>query len=387
MTRALYASFIENDTAAGLAAGTELTELHPESGRARLVLAGLQAAATDNEAARATVAEILVREPDYLGAHSFLANSYLFNEPKDLDKAEHHMARITELRPDAASAWVGLGDARRAMVKLDAARADYSKALTIQPGHPLAAVKRGHVNSFLGSFEAARADYDAGIETASTTNRPGLANYRAFVHLHAGQHDRAIEELEALLIQVENMDMSVGDKRAARIFALQNISNIAFYAKQPDVARSAVARMSETYAAQAESVDAASARGQKAAALYWRGKLAAHLGDFATAEALAAEYLKVRKPDKNPRKTENYHEILGIVSLGKKDYDAAVGHLQQSNLQAGDILTRYHLAEALEGAGSVEEARALFGEVADWSFNSVGYALLRGKARTRAGGG
>ena len=49
------------------------------------------------------------------------------------------------------------------------------------------------------------------------------------------------------------------------------------------------------------------------------------------------------------------------------------------------MYNKYHLALALDGAQQTHEARKLFKEVGEWSFNNVGYALVRKDALARAG--
>ena len=81
---------------------------------------------------------------------------------------------------------------------------------------------------------------------------------------------------------------------------------------------------------------------------------------------------------------ERYHELHGLISLMRDDYDAAVGHYRQANLStspgAGDVKNIYMLARALQGAGKTAEASELLQEVANWNFNSAWFAMLRKEA-------
>jgi hypothetical protein len=53
---------------------------------------------------------------------------------------------------------------------------------------------------------------------------------------------------------------------------------------------------------------------------------------------------------------------------------------------ANTMYIRYQLAQALEGAGQTEEARALYQQVATFNFNSVGFALVGREAAEKAAG-
>ena len=65
------------------------------------------------------------------------------------------------------------------------------------------------------------------------------------------------------------------------------------------------------------------------------------------------------------------------------DFAGAVEHLRQAD-HANTMFIRYQLARAEEGSGNAEEAMKLFGEVATWNFNSVGFALVHEDAKARA---
>jgi tetratricopeptide (TPR) repeat protein len=129
--------------------------------------------------------------------------------------------------------------------------------------------------------------------------------------------------------------------------------------------------------------DSTYARQQDAQILLWEGQLAARKGDFAAATNKAEEYKKLVDADRNPRKLEPYHGLLGLTELRRNNYQAAVEHYRQANLN--DEYTRYHLALALEGAGQTDEAKRIFQEVSNFNFNSVGFALVRADAQKRAG--
>jgi tetratricopeptide (TPR) repeat protein len=131
--------------------------------------------------------------------------------------------------------------------------------------------------------------------------------------------------------------------------------------------------------------DTAYTRQQEAQILFWESQLAARKGDFATAAAKAEEHKKLIENDRNPRRLEAYHSLLGLIELRKGNHAAAVQHYRNANLT--DEYTRYHLALALEGAGQTEEARKIFADVAAFNFNSVGFALVRADAMKRAKSG
>jgi len=124
-------------------------------------------------------------------------------------------------------------------------------------------------------------------------------------------------------------------------------------------------------------------RRQEAQILAWESQLAARKGDYAAAASKAEEHKKLIEGDRNPRRLETYHALLGLIELRKGNNAGAVEHFRQADLT--DAYMRYHLALALEGAGQAEEAKKIFAEVGAFNFNSVGFALVRADAMKRAG--
>jgi tetratricopeptide (TPR) repeat protein len=122
---------------------------------------------------------------------------------------------------------------------------------------------------------------------------------------------------------------------------------------------------------------------QEAQITYFEGQLAAHRGDFKEALRLAQQNSDLVSRQQNPRKMENYHDLMGLIFFLQRKYPQAVEHYRQADLT--NMYNKYHLALALEGAKQTNEARKLFKEVAQWNFNTVGYALVRKDAQKRAG--
>jgi tetratricopeptide (TPR) repeat protein len=378
-------SFVTNDAEEGLRLGQKLVDTYPESPRAWLVYSGLQAGQNHHDAARASATKAINLAPDQAVGYNNLGFSYLYNSPKDFTKAEKNFKRAIELEPQEDNHYVNIGDVHRAMGDLEGARGDYSGALEIDPANAVAAVKRGHVNSFLGHFDEARADYDTGIAAGQEGNQSTLTNYRAFVNLHAGDHEAAVAELKGELERLDTLEMPADQKTGARNFLLINVADICFNYDMLDEAASAVDQLSASLAESGtNSGDEDFARQQKATATYWKGKLAARQGDYEAAKALAEEFVALLADDDNPRKLERYHELHGLISLKQGDYEGAIGHYRDANLStspgAGDVKNIYMLARALQATGKTEEASELLEQVTNWNFNSAWFAMLRREA-------
>ena len=375
-------TFFDNDSEKRLELARSLVERYPDGPRAWLVLAGMQGGQNQYEASRESLERAIELDETLLAAHFAAWNSYLFSEPKDFARAERAMWRSLEIAPEEAKPYENLGDVYRAMADLERARELYARALEKDPSLTAAAIKKGHVNSFLGRFEEARADYDKGLATAKDQTRVTYANYRAFTHLHAGDPRAALDELSGLLDLADTLGIPEDDVYGAKIFTLTNQATIALHHGLLADAEDILAQLATVMRANYESVgDADFTRHQEANILLWQSQLEARRGNLPAARERAEEHQALLAEDRNPRRFEGYHGLLGLIALLQDQPEQAIEHLEQSDL--GVMYVKYHLALAAEAAGQDERAKALFKEVAEWNFNSVGYALVRQDALAR----
>ncbi len=371
----------DNDVEAQLQVARQLVERQPESPRALTTLAGIQSALNDHEGARSSLMRATELSPDFMPAYIQLGNSYLFNGPKDPDRAQELMQQAVDVEPDASIAHDNLGDAYRALGNLEAAREAYTRGAELDPQNGLLRQQRGHVNSFLGDYDAARADYDTAISMGTGNQAPTFARFRAYVSVHAGEPAAAVAELNDLIRGIDSMD--VPGPNGLKLATLFDVIMIASHHGMFEACDEAMAMTTELANMQIEQVGTDQfRRGSLANVAYLEGLIAARRGDPTTANAKAAQIMTVLEPDANPRRNEPAHEIMGLTSLIAGDFAAAIGHYEQANLT--NIYNVYNLALAHDGAGSAEDAARRFDEVASYNFNFVGYALVRSAAMERA---
>jgi tetratricopeptide (TPR) repeat protein len=358
-------------------------ELVPDSARAWGQVANVYANLGNYAEQRATVERIIDMYPGYLPAHAQLANSYLFNEPRDFGKAEEYVQNMLELAPNEQNSHDLMGDVHRAQGNLEAALADYTRAAELAPedGSPLQ--QRGHVNSFLGNYEDARADYDAAIGLVAPQVAANFGMWRTLVSVHEGNPEAAIAEFEERISGIDAMDLA--DPYSPKIQYINNMYVIARHHGMHEVAADAIARGRELRMARLEATGAEEDRSDQEAAIAWQqGMLAAASGDAGGAAAKADEFMALVANDADPRKNEPAHEILGLAALEAGDYEKAIEHYEQTD--PANVYAKYHLGVACEGAGDTGRAQAIYSDIANYNFNNVGYALIRSEAVAKASG-
>lgn len=375
-------TFLTNDSDKRQELAKKLTAAYPKSPRAWLALANSHATRNEVKESRDATNKAIDLAPNFFLPYRTQAFSYLFTEPRDTALALKAMQKVAELQPKSDQAFVDLGDAYRAANQLEPARDAYAKATQLDPSNGLAVIKKGHINSFLGDYAAARKDFDKAIELAPPVQKGNYANYKAFTSLHEGNPKAAISEMWAILGTLGGLSES--EANGVRIFTLNNIVIVAQQAEMADELEKAVSQLDEVLMKQANVVNKPDfVKGQKAAVAFFQGTLAAVKGDYATAEQKAEENKKIIETTDNPARLQGYHGLMGYIALRQGQYDKAVEHLRESNLNAQ--LNKFQLATALEGAKKPDEARKLYEEISTYNFNAVDFAMLRKAAMKKAG--
>jgi tetratricopeptide (TPR) repeat protein len=366
----------DNNTDRQLELANTLVQQYPNSPRAHIILAGVQAARLEIDEARATMARALELDPQMVAAHAGLFFSTLFQEPYDFDAAGRHASHVVELDPDNPMGYSFQGDVRRSLKDYEGARDFYSTALDKDPALGLAALKRGIVNTFLGDYDAARADYQLAADVDKGTNKITNANFSAFVHVYEGNPKAAIAELRKIDTDYSDLDIPADQMRSVRQFTMANAATIALFNELIPEAKAAVKDLTALMRENAEATgDADFTRRQEAAIRIWEARLAARSGDYETAATKAEENKALLEGDANPRKLEPYNNVNGLIALLQGNAEHAIEHYEQGNVQNPFI--KYHLGLAHEAAGNADKAREIFQEVADYQFVSAGTALVR----------
>lgn len=371
---------LENDVSGQLSAAQELVAKFPESPRAYLALAGVQAGLNRTADARASYDKALSLAPRLLTAHIAAGITYLFNEPRDFRQALEQFKQAEALAPAEPSTHDFLGDAYRALNDMPQARREYTRGHELNPRDAGLLQQRGHVNSFAGDFAAARADYDSALALGRGNERGFFAPFRAYVSVYAGDPAGAVRELNQLVAQADGMGLP--DPLAVKVNALTNVALIAIETKDFAAAEAALrqrAPLMEQQSAQAASPGFK--RSQDANNAYFQSWLAARRGDYAAAQREADRLATIVAPDANPRKLEPVHQLKGFIAAYQGSAGEAAAHFAQGNLQ--DPYIKYNYAVALDGAGQQAQAKAMFAELAIYNFNSLGYALIRKEAQRR----
>jgi tetratricopeptide (TPR) repeat protein len=287
--------------------------------------------------------------------------------------------QVTHLQPANTNAHIALGDARRAQNKLEMALDDYTRAALLEPQNGTAFTKKGHVNTFLGHFDEAQKDYQQAIRVAEPAGAMYLGNYKAFIHIYQNKPELSVKELQDWLAYIDNLPLEEHQKVQGKLFTTTNLALIQMHTGQLDKVAQTLIQREALIERQIDAVnDKLFNRLQRANIHFFRGYLQAHQGNLTIASDTADKMQQLLTPVKDPRKLEEYHELMGFIAMKSENWDKAVAHYNKANPEK--VYVQFHKAMALERKGDKKAAYALYQQVRDHNFNSVDYALVRSEA-------
>ena len=380
----LYADYLSTNLSGDRIKGIEVLQkmatAYPDAARAQTELGNGYAGNNQFDKARELYQKAIQLNPTWVGGYSALANSYIFNEPKDLKKAEENSVKVVELAPKSTGAQITLGDCYRAQNDFAKAKAAYAKAVELNPTSPVAYYKEGHANTYLGNYDEARKNYaDAGKNDVA---KSGSILNTAYSYLYQNNTAAA---LSGLMDAAMKIDSSATDKAKAANEKYSYLSTCASVAVHNGDAATLKKLMPMILPLSEQLTNDLGTPEAKifiqADKLNWENMLAYSEGKYDEAIAKAEAMKSVLDPIKDDRKLEGYHYNMGLVSMKQKKYAEAVSHFEKSD--PNNIYNKYWLAKANEAAGNKEKATSLYKEVAAYNFNDVGNALVRSEVKKK----
>ncbi len=358
-----------------------MADSFPDAARTQIDLGNVYSQGNDEAKARECYQKAIDLDSNWVGGYTAMGASYLFLEPRDFKKAEDYAAKCGALAPGSPAAEIALGDCYRAQNDLTKARDAYGKAITIDPSAAESYFKKGHANTFLGNYDEARQNYmEGGKHDVDMLAANGLI---AYTYLYAGDPKMA---QDALIADVHHADSSglskdqIDNEKLSYLGDCERIcihtgdaAGLAKLQEMTDPMNTAVGDVVGTNEAKLTS---------QATILYGQAMLAAIQGKYDDAKAKAEQIKTTLNPITDPNKLDQYHFVMGYISMQQKNYGDAVHHFEDSHPN-NSIYTKYWLAKANEAAGNKDKAQGLYNEIAVYNFNSIDYALIRNEVVNR----
>lgn len=370
----------KGDDAGAIEAGKKLAALD-QTPRGYWMLAYAYDASQQVEESWAALEKAIEKAPQFLAAYVDYSMILVQREPSDPVRGEQFARKAAELAPNEPAVYDALGDALRMQGKLEEAAHAYTKYAELDPTDGGGLQQRGHVNMFLGRYAEARADYDAAVALESGNRRVILALYSAFVSLQERNPKAALQEMEKLYASIDGSDVADPVGMKANMIE-QGMFLIPIYHRMLPEAESILARYVALQHEMSSKINTVEYRRQSQATIaFAEGMLANAKGDYATAKAKAAQYIKIREPDNSPNKNRPAHELLGVIAHDEGRYADAIVELKQG--APSNMFNAYYLGLSYEKLGRMAEAEQMYQKIASYYLASPFAAVVRQDALER----
>lgn len=309
---------------------------------------------------------------EFTPAYNLLGYAYRFQE--QYDKSEKAFRKYIDLIPNDPNPYDSYAELLMKIGRYDESIENYKKALNLDQNFVNSYVGISDNLNFKGDYQSARTELDKLLQVARNDGERRTAIFaKAVSYLNEGNHQGALQELDKQLALAKKMNDPAG--------VSGDLNTIGLVLLEKNQTKEAQSKFDEGLKAVTSSNQSAE---QKKVAernhVYLSAQAALQSGDLKTAEANQAELRKQAEAEKNTFVTNLAHELAGRIAFQKKDYDAAIKELNQSNLQ--DPYNLYRLGLAYQAKNDEKNARSVFQKAANFNgLNNLNYAFVRDKAK------
>jgi tetratricopeptide (TPR) repeat protein len=351
-----------------------LLALHPADMHV-LHFAGNLTRAFDDDQALQYFTRATTIDPAFAAPHNQIG--YIHISKGDYTRAEQALKQYVATRPERPNPYDSYAELLLRMGRFDESIAQYNKALAKDRQFVASLIGIGHNYVFKGDYGKARETYARASDLARTApDRASAQLWTAVSYVHEGKASDALSALDrqrAIATKQGLIPNAVGTHLDAALI-LANSGKTADARKHLDQA------WTLTEGAQ---LPARTKNNLQRQIVMDRALVAAQAKDLSTATAEADKAKALITSDMAPAISQSYEGLLGMIALAQGDATVASQHFEKADPE--DVYTMFYRAEAMRISGGAEGAATLYKKVATWNLNSVGYALVRAKARKLSG--
>jgi tetratricopeptide (TPR) repeat protein len=306
------------------------------------------------------------------------ALGYQLRDAQRNKEAEAAFRKYIELIPDEPNPYDSLAELLMKMGRFDESIENYRKALSLN-AHFFSAY-RGIATNLMyqdrhkEALEQLQKEYDLALNDGDRED--ALLNM-AVCYVDESKISEALEQLSRMSSLAEQR----GDK-AEMAFNADTKGYLLLNAGRVEEAKTEFEKALEL-ARQSAMPDAA----KKSFELGNKGRAALVAGamkDFQSAKREAEAMKAGFEALGNPSQVQAAHEALGMIALDQQNYDGAISHLTEANLQSPYVM--FQLAKAYTGKKDAEKAANYYQKVANANtLPDFGYALVRKQAKEALG--
>lgn len=345
----------------------QLVELYPRDERVQNLLATNYYVQQEYNKAISHYSQAVDINPEYSPAYNQLGYAHRFL--KQYREAEIAFIKYVALIPNDPNPLDSYAELLMKMGRFDESVEKYQAALALDSNFVASYIGQASSLNFLHRNEQAREQLDRLLTLARNDGERRAAHFaKAVSFCYQGDYAAALEELEmqyqiaqdisdftnmgADLIQMGNILLELGQFEAAQLKydeALATVEGSSYSETIKDNSRRAY--------------------------LYNSGRVAISQGKLDLADQYSSQFERLTNALHNQVQTRLAHELHGIIALAKTDFNIAIDHLRQSNLQ--NPYNLYRLGLAYQGANQQDLADDFFTEAKTfYALNSLNNAFV-----------
>jgi len=314
--------------------------------------------------------------PDFAPVYNVLG--YQLRDAERNKEAEAAFRKYIELIPDEPNPYDSLAELLMKMGRFDESIENYKKALSLNThffsSYRGIAANLIYEDKHKEALEQLQKEYDLALSDADWQD--ALFNM-AVCYVDEGKFSEALEKIS----KISSLAEQPGDK-AAMAFGADTRGFLLLNAGRVEEAKAEFAKALEL-AQQSTIPDAA----KKSFELGNDGRMALVASakkDFESAKREAEVMRAGFEALGNPTQVRAAQEVLGIIALNQENYDEAISHLNEANLQSPYVM--FQLAKAYAGKKEAGKATNYYQKAADANtLPDLGYALVRKQAKEALG--
>ena len=360
------------DPAGQLELYQKLVADYPKDERARFLLGGAYFGRQEYEKAIGEYRQATGIAPEYAPAYNIVG--YAYRSLGRYGEAEQAFKKYVQLIPDDPNPYDSYAELLMKMGRFDESIAQYRKALEVNPQFSPSYIGIASNLTFQGKYDASRAEAKKLYDRARNDADKRAAMFATTItYIDEGKTDLALAELE------KQYTLGKGtDDAAAMAGDATFMGNILLATGKP-------AQAMERFEQAVQVVDASQLSAEvkennKQFHHFNAARVAIATGDLAKARSENQVFMQQAQAKQNLCQIRLGHEVAGTIALAEKDWDGALTHLEQANLQ--DPYNIYRQGMAYEGKGDQAKAKEKFASAVGFNqLPTINSALVRMKAR------
>jgi tetratricopeptide (TPR) repeat protein len=314
-------------------------------------------------------------ELDSSFAPSYNSMGYLLRDMENYTESETAFQKYIEIIPDEANPYDSYAEFLIEQGRFDESITQYQMAFDMDNEYVMAFVGIGDNYVFKEEFDKARENYQKSFDMAFNLNQKMSALFwEAVSYVHEENLDKAVETFQ------KRVDLAM-ENASPNFVVFSHLPTMYFLTEAGQFDKGeAFLDKADAFIETAELKEA-DRKSYKLYAGLDRCYFNIMKGELEKAESDVQTWMQLVEERKNPDEKQFLHMILGILETKKNNFDGALEHFGNADLENPYIW--YWKAIALEKSGDGEQAMKMYSKVTNSYRNGIGLAVILIKAEKK----